>query len=227
MKVEELEDLVKVMQSEIITLKEQVRTFQDIEDIKNLQRSYGYYLEHWMAEDILDLFADGDDTVLQVATGKFEGKDAVRRFFHHGRETEIHRAPNPEFLHQVMQLSGIVHVNPDGKTASGRWYGFGANAFPAEDGKFNPGWMDGVYEVNYIKEGSKWKFKKVHWCMIFHAPWVTSFVDPAKRDDTRMDRPDLKNPALRPTGDREETLWPSGFICPFHFSNPVSGRKTV
>jgi hypothetical protein len=130
-------------------------------------------------------------------------------------------------LHQVIAAIWDCPCSLDGKTASGRWYGWGANAFPAEDGKFNPGWMDGVYEVNYIKEGSKWKFKKVHWCMIFHAPWVTSFVDPAKRDDTRMDRPDLKNPALRPTGAREETLWPSGFICPFHFSNPVSGRKTV
>ncbi len=62
---------------------------------------------------------------------------------------------------------------------------------------------------------------------VLHAPWVNSFIDPEKRDDSKMDRPDLKNPSLKPTGSREETLYPSGFICPFHFANPVSGRKTI
>jgi hypothetical protein len=42
--------------------------------------------------------------------------------------------PSPEFLHQVMQLSGVVTVDPDGKTAHERWYGFGAVAIPLCDG---------------------------------------------------------------------------------------------
>lgn len=49
MKVEELEAKVK-------TLENQLRTLQDIEEIKTLQRAYGYYLEHWMASEIVDLF---------------------------------------------------------------------------------------------------------------------------------------------------------------------------
>lgn len=212
----------------IEALEARLRTLEDIEEIKNLQRAYGYYLEHWMAEDIIDLFADGDDTTLMVAAGQYRGKDAIRRFFRHGNENvEIRKAANPEFLHQVMQLCPVIHVSPDGKTAKGRWYGFGANAFPVEGGKVNPGWMNGVYEVDYVKQNGKWKLKKVHWCMTFHAPWAVSFVDPARRDDRKMDRPYQRNPALRPSGPPEETLWPSGFICPFHFENPVSGRKTL
>ena len=46
MTVEELEGKVKV-------LEEKVRTLEDIEEIKKLQRAYGFYLEHWMAEDII------------------------------------------------------------------------------------------------------------------------------------------------------------------------------
>ncbi len=192
MKVEELEAKVKILENKI-------RTLEDTEEIKKLQRAYGFYLEHWMAEDIIDCFADGPDTELLVAAGHYVGKENIRDFFHHGRKgIEARKAENGEFLHQVMQLSGVVHVAPDGKTAQGRWYGFGANAFPAPGGKVNPGWMNGVYEVDYIKQNGVWRMKKVHWCMTFHAPWGESFVDPERRQDQRIDRPYQRNPALKP-----------------------------
>jgi len=219
---------VEALEARIKTLEDRIRTLEDIEEIKKLQRAYGFYLEHWMAEDIIDCFADGPDVELLVAAGHYVGKESIRRFFHHGEEgIERRRAESGEFLHQVMQLCGVVHVAPDGKTAQGRWYGFGANAFQVEGGKINPGWMNGVYEVDYIKQGGKWKLKKVHWCMTFHAPWCESFVPAERRLDVRMDRPYERSARLRPDGAPEETLWPSGFICPFHFDNPVSGRKAL
>ncbi|MCX7912422.1 MAG: nuclear transport factor 2 family protein, partial [Dehalococcoidales bacterium] len=222
MTVEELEAKVKA-------LEQRVRELEDIEAIKKLQRAYGYYLEHWMAEDLIDLFADSPEATLRIAAGEFRGKDAIRRFFRHGRENvTLEKEPNPAFLHQVMQLCGVVHVDPDGRHAKGRWYGFGANAFPVQGGKINPGWMNGVYEVEYIKENGIWKLLKVRWCMTFHAPWAVSFVPPEKRDDSFMNRPYERNRSmLSPTGTPEETQYPSGFICPFHFKNPVSGRHTV
>lgn len=220
MKMEELEAKVEMLENKL-------RTLEDIEAIKKLQRAYGYYLEHWMAEDIIDLFSDSPGACLSVAAGEYRGKESIHRFFRHGDEnTALEKSDDPEFLHQVMQLSGIVDVAPDGKSAKGRWYGFGANAFPGPGG-INPGWMDGVYEVEYIKENDIWKLLKVRWCMTFHAPWAMSFVDTAKRVDERIDRPYERSAALRPTGTPEETLYPSGFICPFHYKNPVSGRETI
>jgi hypothetical protein len=231
-KVEELETKLK-------TLEDKIRTLEDIEAIKKLQRAYGYYLEHWMAEDIIDCFADSLDTELLVAAGRYVGKDNIRHFFHHGSKSAMlttnsapasqlnRREANNDFLHQVMQLSGIVHVAPDGKTAQGRWYGFGANAFPTPDNKINPGWMDGTYEMDYVKQDDRWRFKKVHWCMTFHAPWGLSFVPEERRMDQRIDRPYENRGALEPVGAPENTLWPSGFICPFHFDNPATGRQRL
>ncbi len=217
MTVEELEAKVKMLENK-------VRTLEDIEAIKKLQRAYGYYLEHWMAEDLIDLFSDSPEASLRIAAGEYRGKDSILRFFRHGNEnTPMKKEDNPEFLHQVMQLSGIVNVAPDGKTAKGRWYGFGANAFPVPGG-VNPGWMNGVYEVEYTKENNIWKLLKVRWCMTFHAPWALSFVDPKERVDEFMNRPYERAAALRPTGAPEETQYPSGFICPFHFQNPVTGK---
>jgi hypothetical protein len=216
----------KDLEAKIRKLEARIQTMEDIEDIKKLQRAYGFYIEHWMAEDIIDCFADRDDSWLRVAAGFYKGKENIRNFFHHGRKgIESRKSENPEFMHQVMQLCGVVHVDPDGKTAKGRWYGFGANAFPVEGGKVNPGWMNGVYEIEYIKENGKWKLWHIHWCLTFHAPWGESFVPPERRQDVRIDRPYGKNPTLNPDGGPEETLWPSGFICPFHFDNPATGRK--
>jgi len=222
MSIEELEAKIRM-------LEHRIQVMEDIEAIKKLQRAYGFYLEHWMAEDLADLFADNPEAQLRIAAGEFTGKSAIRRFFRHGKEnTEMPKSDNGEFLHQVMQLSGVVDVDPDGQRAKGRWYGFGANAFPVEKG-VAPGWMNGVYEVEYIKEAGIWKLLKVRWCMTFHAPWTLSFVDEQKRVDVRMDRPHEQAGArgLRPTGEHEHTLYPSGFICAFHFKNPVSGRKTA
>ena len=43
-------------------LEAKVRLLEDLEAIKRLQRSYGYYLENWMYEEIIDCFADGPDS---------------------------------------------------------------------------------------------------------------------------------------------------------------------
>jgi hypothetical protein len=222
MKVEELEVLAKRMQSKITALEKQTTILQDTEAIRKLQGAYGFYLEHWLYEDLIDLFADGEDSLLRIAAGTFQGKEAIARFFRNGNQGRL----GPEFMHQVMQLQGVIDIDPDGNTAKGRWYGFGANAFPMPNGKVSPGWMNGVYEVKYVKEAGIWKMKVVRWCMTFHAPWGQSFVAPEKRQDVLMDKPFGKEPALKPTGNPEDSRYPSGFICPFHFANPVSGRKT-
>jgi hypothetical protein len=224
MTVKELEAKVKMLEAKLQSmegLEAKIQALEDIEEIKNLQRAYGYYLEHMMVEDILDLFADGEDSELWVTAGKFKGKENINRLYRYIGDS----FPSAEFLHQIMQLSGIVHVNPDGFTAKGRWYGFGVNALPLSGGKINPGWMNGIYEVNYLKQGGMWKIRKLRWCMTFRASWTESFVEPSRRDDSPMDR--AQNQNLGPRGTPEETRYPSGFICPFHFKNPVSGRETV
>jgi hypothetical protein len=210
MNVEELEARIKV-------LEDQIRTVQDIEEIKKLQRAYGYYLEHGISQHLLDLFSDSPEATLLIAAGEFRGKEGIARFFSRLEQN------NPEFLHQVMQLSGIVDVAPDGKTAQGRWYGFGANALPAEGG-VTQGWMNGVYENDYVKENGKWKIKKVHWCIIFNAPFKEGWVEPSRRiDNARIDRPQPDS-RFAPDGPPEDTAYPSGFICPFHYKNPVTGK---
>ncbi|MEM2424931.1 MAG: nuclear transport factor 2 family protein [Candidatus Bathyarchaeia archaeon] len=226
MSVEELEVKIKKLEEKVETLEKQVQMLQDIEEIKRLQRAYGYYLERWLVDDLLDLFSDSPEATLKIALGTFIGKESIKRFFYYGmsREEVIkQRTLNPFYLHQVMQLSGVVNVDPDGKRARGRWYGFGASALPTLSGRVKAGWMNGTYEVEYVKENGKWKILKIHWCPRFFAP-MDSWVEPSRRADP-TEQPHV--PPLNPEGEGERRgFYPSTFVLPFHFKHPITGKET-
>ena len=83
-KIETLEAKIEMLEAKLRSyegLQAKVRKLEDIEEIKKVQRAYGYYLEHMMVDDIVDLFADGEETELWVSAGKFKGKEAVKRLY--------------------------------------------------------------------------------------------------------------------------------------------------
>jgi uncharacterized coiled-coil protein SlyX len=217
-----LENQVKHQESQIKTLENQVGILRDIEEIKKLQRAYGYYLEHWMAKEVIDCFADGPDVVLILYVGTFLGKEGIRRFFN----TFFSRGEqeSPELLHQVMQLAGIVDVATGGETAEGRWYGWGANAVPMGGG-ITQSYMGGVYECEYVKEGGKWKIKKLQFSRTLFFPPGEGWVKPGRLvviDHQAVGR------GLEPDIQRAfEPGYPSGYILPFHYKHPVTGQATT
>jgi hypothetical protein len=114
-------------------------------------------------------------------------------------------------MHGLMQLSGIVDVDPNGKTAKGRWFGFGPLAIPGEDEKVKAIWGFGIYENEYVKEKGRWKIKKLHYDYIMTTPYEDGWV---------------KTPTMRIWGDLKsyDKPYPSGFILPYHYKNPGSGK---
>ena len=208
-------------------LQGRIEKLDAVKKIEKLQRIYGYYWDYSEWDMIVDLFADDAESVEIADHGVYIGKEGVQRFYIDLMKGGPEGVTRPGWMSINMQLQGVITVADDGQSAKGRWYGFGASAFTSEGGGVNPGWMNGVYENEYIKEDGRWKIKKVHWCMTFHTPYAVGWVDPSRRLDDRIDRPYRRNPDLRPDGVPEETLYPSGFICPFHFDNPVSGREAL
>ncbi len=107
MSTERLEARVKELEERVRSLQR----LQDIEDINRLQRAYGYYLVNWLHQELIDCFSTSPKTTLEWPQGTFIGSDAPRRFF-----GNINKKKDPEFLHQMMQISGIVDIDPDGNT---------------------------------------------------------------------------------------------------------------
>jgi len=210
MELEELEARLKV-------LEKRAQKLQDIEDIKTLQKSYGYYLEHWMADEIIDLFSDSPDVSLTLAAGTYLGKKSITNYFKRMSNQ------SPEFMHQVMQLSGIVTVAPNGKRAKGRWYGFGALAIPSPRG-VRQLFMGGIYGGEYIKEDGKWKFKKLRFDQVYSATPSEGWVKP---DRLVAVSPQASVPRLEADIPRAvSSRYPSGYIFPFHYKHPVTGKET-
>jgi len=131
---------------------------------------------------------------------------------------------DPEFMHQLMQLSPVVAIYPDGKTVKGRWYSFGGIAIP-RGGGVRQSFVSGTYENEYVKENGTWKIKRIRWHLNYNAKpgegWVkperVAAIDPnAKFQGPQPDIPDT----------RFEHQYPSGYIFPFHYKHPITGKET-
>ena len=199
------------MEARLKELEEKVARAEDIEAIKVLQRAYSYYLEHGMFNEIIDMFSEDTVSIETGSTGVYLGKDGVRKHF---SPADV----NPNWLHVTMPVSAIITVDPDGKNAKGRWYGWICGALPVA-GINRAFFQLGVYENEYVKENGKWLFTKLQYYRIFQSPyedgWVKTpeiFLD-LERD---LPAPDLPHTMHKP--------YPSGFVMPFHYKHPVTGE---
>jgi hypothetical protein len=220
MKAEDLETKIKALMGTVKKLEAKVQVQEDIEAIKKLQRAYGFYLEHWQEEEIVELFSHNSDVSLEINdTGLFKGWEAIKQSFSFGEHYTaygVKKAPG-EFLHILMPLAGIVDIDPDGKNAKGRWYGYFLGAMPRE-GQTRALIGCGIWENEYIKENGLWKFKKLFWSEIISSPLEEGWVK----------KPSILNPPRRystPSGPNTRFApYPSGYILPYHYKNPVTGK---
>ena len=221
MKPQELEAKVKTLSEIVTTLETRLTRIEDIASIKKLQRAYGYYLEYWQEEQILGLWSHRDDVTVETgASGQYKGWEGVKHYFRFSNRftafSGAEKAP-PEYLHILMPTAGIVDVEPDGKTAKGRWYGFFLGAMP-RGGILRALIGCGIWEDEYVKEDGIWKLKKVFWNEIISSPldegWVkTPYIGNPKHQEAPPPGP---NTRFAP--------YPSGYIFPYHYKNPVTGE---
>jgi hypothetical protein len=225
-RIETLEKLVQKQGKHIENLEKKLTRLEDIEAIKRLQKAYGYYVEHWMYEEIIDCFSDGPGVYLNWIEGVWKGKKGVRRYFTLGGKS----TPTPTgFSHQLMPTSGLITVAPDGLTAKGRWYGFGA-IFNSEDGKVEKGeFTSGIYEVGYIKEGGVWKIQSYDW-IIPYIVRIDGMCEGPEIRSRRIIREAGEKGAFVPDPDialnKKDLRYVSGYVFPFHYPHPVTGKKT-
>jgi hypothetical protein len=215
-RLEALEKEIKSLKKQAKARDKQIQKLEDIDAIKRLQCAYGYYLEHWMSDEIIDCFAmDNPEVSATLVEGTYKGPEGIRRYF--GRQMA------PDFLHLVMQLSPVITVAKDGKSAYGRWYGYGTVFFHDVLPR-NPMMMAVIYEMDYIKDEGIWKILKFRLCMDY--AFYNRDVIPEKNDDKAAPR--------RPSGTGMtpdewatfNTQYPSGYIYPFSFVHPVTGKPT-
>ena len=213
-----LEARLTVIENLVMQQQKEIQKLADIEAIKKLQKAYGYYVEHMMWREIIDCFADSPDVCLDWLEGKYLGKAGVRKYF------ERMESMPREFMHQVMQIAGIVDIEPDGRTAKGRWYAFGGIFIPQEDG-VRRSFVTGIYEFVYIKEDGVWKILSLKWVIPYAVRIAEGWALPED-----VNRPylagEFKGPEPDIDIDRNDGRYLSGYIFPFHYKHPVTGRPS-
>jgi hypothetical protein len=215
---EEFNARITALEKKVKTQGKELTRLKDIESIKKLEKAYGYYVEHMMYQEIVDCFSDSPDVMLDWLEGKWKGKEGVKKYFSFMKTTP------PDFMHQVMQIAGIVDVDPGGKTASGRWYAFGGIFIPREGGN-RRSFVSGIYENRYVKEKGVWKMLSIKWVI----PYAIRLAgDWAMPED--VNRPYLAGEFRGSKADidldKDDGRYLSGYIFPFHYTHPVTGKPT-
>jgi hypothetical protein len=207
-----------LLESRLEALEKRLQQVEDIQAINRLQYAYNYYVEHMMKQEVIDCFADSPDVLLDWLEGKWKGKAGVRKYF------DINQVPPVGFRHQLIPSAGLITVAPDAKTAKGRWYAFGGIMMEP-----NRSFINGIYEMSYIKEDGIWKILSINWIIPYGVRIKDGWIMPE----------DIAGPMLKgqsaPGGpkmvadvpmDPNDLRYVTGYIFPFHFTHPVTGKPS-
>lgn len=201
------------LEAELGALETEIQLLEDSKAIKRLQRAYGYYVDHKLADEVAALFA-ADATVEIGGLGVYVGRDRIAAFYDWVMDGPLE--DGELFNHMILQ--GVVNIDPGGQAANGRWRALIQTGTDGESAV----WTEGPYENEYVKEGGVWRFSKVHWYQTLsadYAPgWHLNALPLAEPSDEFP-------PDLPPTEEYES--FPGVYLTPFHYDNPVTGRKLM
>jgi hypothetical protein len=193
----------------------------DAEEIKRLQRIYGYYVERGQLDEVSDLFADSPEVSVQMGgTTTAVGLEQVRTVFSSKRPFGVLEGEKPQdYLHLTIPTSAVVDVHPDGKTAKGRWYVqmYLCDATPGGGACLGVG----TYENDYIKEDGKWKILRLCFDDIFLSPYEDGW---AKTPSVFHKLAATAGMPEGAAGEPPKKSAPFGEQMPFHYRHPITGR---
>ncbi|MFO1399770.1 MAG: nuclear transport factor 2 family protein [Steroidobacteraceae bacterium] len=215
------------LQARVARLEDTVERQCDAEAIRRLHFTYGYCMDKWLFEDIVDLYAE--DCRLYFMNGAWEGRAGARRLYNW---TNGLRGPQDGMLAEHVLAQDVIDIAPDRSRGWGRFRVLLlCGVHEAWRGKFPEGWPaqfweGGVHENEYVREGGTWKIAVFNYRIAFQfahdTGWARSPIDPLMVANLTRTFPEDPN---GPDRLREpQPQWPRANAMPFHFNHPVTGR---
>ncbi len=201
---------LKAIEKQLNTLGDRITRLQDLTDVEIVQHAYGYYVDKAQWRSLADLF--DDDATLEIGgKGVFLGKDRVFEYMNIGMGGGGPMGPKDGSLIDHQQFQCLPTIMEDGKTAKARCI-----AFVMSSG----GWGHNYYEDTFVKEDGVWKFKKLHGPFNMYAGYRQGWLDSVTVNtfpEKFQPYPDLPPTVIYLT-------YPSYYVEPFHYPNPVTGK---
>jgi hypothetical protein len=202
---------------QVAALQARVTALQDINDIKRLQRAYGYYLDAGQWDKVAGLFSR-DGTVEIGLDGVYRGRQRVYQYLLAAGGGHLGLAPGQ--VNQYLQLMPVINLSADGRSAKGTWR---AVILAGQPGK-GAWWGEGPYENEYVKEDGVWKISALHWYQTLMTPYDNGGW--ARNADANGGH--YAPPSLRPDAPPTEQykVWPGAHVPHFHFKNQPPSLRT-
>ena len=144
-----------------------IKRLNDEDEVRNLQHTFGYYIDRRMWTDVVDLFVpDGSVNIqgLDSYSGRLGVRQAMERMGPEGLTQGI--------LNDHPNFNTIVQIDPNGEEAVSRGIEVGmigdANTRAAS-------WEFSVYRNYFVKEGGIWKLKEVNMYPLIIANYSTGW----------------------------------------------------
>lgn len=195
----------------------QASRIDDYNQIRNLQRIYGFYFDEALWDQVVDLFSA--DATLEVGQhGVHVGRDSIRRYFLGltGGRTGLRHGE----LTIQGQLAPVITLAADGRSAQARWRVLIQDAIHGTSAN----WGSGVYENRYVKEDGAWKISRLHLFMRFYVPYDQGWTRATAAMNARYGRSTAKPD--RPPSVRYDT-WPARFVAPMHYAQEAPGSYVL
>ena len=222
-----MNDRVNELEAKLAQLQHELASLQDVEAVRRLHFTYGYCMDKWLFDDIVDLYAD--DCKLYFLNGVWEGREGARRLYNWSNG--LH-GPQDGLLAEHVLAQDVIDIAPDRSRAWGRFRVFllcGVHqamkaSFPSEwPAQF---WEAGIHENEYVRVNGVWKISVFNYRIAFQCDyatgWAHSSVEPLmvrNWDQTFPQDPNGPDRLREP-----QPQWPRANMMPFHFKHPVTGK---
>ncbi|MBC2651205.1 nuclear transport factor 2 family protein [Novosphingobium flavum] len=192
-----------------LSLAERIGLIEDERAVIRLQTAYGYYVDKAQWDEAADLFAA--DATLEIAgRGLYRGQDRIRSYL----KCLPSLLEGTVFNH--MQLQPLITL--EGDHAWGRWRAIMEVAIRGKVDLVG----EATYENRYVRDGGVWKIARLHCFVTYYADWQAGLSGGGVPMGTEL-------PEFPP--DAPQTVaygsFPSVFVPPYHYANPVTGQTWV
>jgi hypothetical protein len=221
---------IRELRQRVEDLEQELGIQQDVEAVRKLQYTYGYFIDKSQYNEVVDLFAD--DGEVWFLGGIYKGKAGVRRLYierFQATFTQGHNGPRYGWLLDHPQLQMIIDVAPDRKTAWARGRSMmQAGLHESAEGDQRAWWEGGIYRNEYVREDGVWKIKALRYYPFWHGTfdegWAKTPIDFIPMATTLYPEDPYGPDALI---DPQPRLWPATDTVEFHFPHPVTGKPII
>lgn len=219
------------LEGRIAQLEHRLGIQEDIEAIRKVQYTYGYFIDKSQYNEVVDLFAE--DGEVWFLGGIYKGKKGVRRLYIERFQTQFtqgHNGPRYGWLLDHPQMQMVIDVADDRKTATVRGRSMmQAGLHESAEGQQRAWFEGGIYDNRYVREDGIWKISRLgyfpHWHGSFEDGWAKTpidFIPMATKDQLYPGGDGLGPDELL---DPMPRLWPATDTVPFPYPHPVTGQE--